>query len=314
MTISEVDRVFLTKEVTYSEILMTIKLMDKGKSLGPHGLNIEFYLFYWDIIKDPLYKAISHFLATAQLPKTWGEIYLVLIPKSDNPKLVLDFRPISLCNVSYKIISKLLTNHLKQIIHKIVGKEQSAFLAGKSCFDNIIAAQKIVHSLESEIRNPPRMILKVDIAKAYDMVEWEAVLATLHLMNFPVLWISWIRACMSCARFAILINGQVTQWFDSGRGLRQGDPLSPYLFLLISQNLSAMLNHALYQNWIPGFDGRLNVNFNHLMFTDDLIIVTRASRSAARACRVCLDTYRDLTGQMPNANKSNIYFPSCENS
>lgn len=146
-TVSDEDGVFLTKVVTYDEIRATIKSMARGKSPGPDGLNVEFYLFYWDIIKEPLFKAISHFFSNAHFPKAWGQTFIVLIPKSDNPISVLDFRPISLCNVSYKIIAKLLTNRLKRIIHKIVGKEQSAFLAGKSCFDNIIAAQEIVHSL-----------------------------------------------------------------------------------------------------------------------------------------------------------------------
>lgn len=86
-----------------------------------------------------------------------------------------------------------MTNRLK-----LVGHEQSAFLTGKSSFDNIIIVQEIVHSLESDTGNPPRMFLKIDMAKAYDMVEWEVVLATLHLMNFPAIWIKWIRAYISC--------------------------------------------------------------------------------------------------------------------
>lgn len=103
----------MTKPVFYKEILSTNKSIVKGKSLGPNGLNVEFYLFYWDIIKDPLFRAISHFLNTSQLPSSWGKTFLVLIPKSNNPKFVLDFMPISLCNVFYKIISKILTSPLK---------------------------------------------------------------------------------------------------------------------------------------------------------------------------------------------------------
>lgn len=183
------DSSCLTKPISYGEILSTIKLMAKGKSSGRDGLNVEFYLFHWDIIKAPLFKAISHFFLTPSLPKSWGKTFTILIPKSDNPKTVMDFRPITLCNVSYKIISKILTNRLKLVMHKLVGKEQSAFLAGKSSFDNFIVVQEIVHSLESDTRNPPRMMLKIDIAKAYDMVEWEVALATSHLMNFPEIWI-----------------------------------------------------------------------------------------------------------------------------
>lgn len=270
--------------------------MVNGKGLGPNGLNVEFYLFYWDIIKEPLFKAITHFLTSAQLPSSWGKTFIVLIPKLDKP------RTVSLCNVSYKIVSKILTNSLKHVMHKIVGQEQSSFLAWKSSFDNIIAIQEIVYSLESDIESPPRMILKVNIAKAYDMIEWETILATLHLLNFLTLWINWIRACISNASFALLINGHV------GRGLRQGDPLFPYLFLLVSQNLSAKLNNSLVHYWIPGFDERLNRNFNHLMFADDLVIVSKASRSVAKSCKLCLTIYNDQIGQ--TLMRANLPFTS----
>lgn len=146
-----------------------------------------------------------------------------------------------------------------------------------------------MHSLDYDTDRPPRMILKVDIAKAYDMVELKVVLAILHLMNFPAMWINWIRVYLSTANFTLVINGHVSSWFPSGRGLRQGDPLSPYLFLLVSQNMLALLNHALHRNWIPGFDDRLSRNFNDLIFANNLIIVTRASRAVAKACKLCMN-------------------------
>lgn len=163
--------------------------------------------------------------------------------------------------------------------------------------------QEIVHSLESDSSSPPRMFLKIDITKAYDIVEWEAVLATLHPMNFWAVWGNWIWACMSSASFALLINGQARNWFSSVRGLRQRHPLSPYLFFLVSQNLATMLNHALQHHWIPWFDNRLNLNFNHLMFVDDLIIVMEVFRAVARVCKLCLPMYKDLIGQMANVKK-----------
>lgn len=122
-SISAKDCSCLTKPISYIEILSTIKSMAKGKSPRPNGLNVEFYLFYWGIIKKPLFRAIFHFFLTATLPSSWGKTFIFLIPKSNKPKTVTDFRTISLCNVSYKIILKILTNHLKHVMHKLIGQE-----------------------------------------------------------------------------------------------------------------------------------------------------------------------------------------------
>lgn len=107
-----------------------------------------------------------------------------------------------------------------------------------------------------------------------------------------------------------MVNGIPYPWIKPSRGIRQGDTISSYLFILISQNLSSMLNFALRQNMIPGFNQNLNHNFNHLMYADDLILITRANRNTARNIKLCLNIYRKLTGQFPNSSKSAIYFPS----
>lgn len=114
------------------------------------------------------------------------------------------------------------------------------------------------------------MLLNIDIAKAYGMIECDVVLATLHLMNFPPVWINWIKACMSTARIAILVNGHVTSWFSSGRRLRHEDP-RPLICSFLSHKTLIHVENAFKQNWIPGFDARLSVNFNHLMFFANLL-------------------------------------------
>lgn len=139
-------------------------------------------------------------------------------------------------------------------------------------FDNIIALQEIVHSLEKDFNNPPRMLVKIDIEKTYDTISQNAILATLIKMNFPDKWISQIKTYISSTSLSILVNGIPYPWIKPSRGIRQGDTISSYLFILISQNLSSMLNFALRQNMIPGFNQNLNHNFNHLMYADDLEI------------------------------------------
>lgn len=166
------------------------------------------------------------------------------------------------------------------MIHNLVGQEQNGFLPGRSAYDNIIAAQEIAHTSESNSPSLPRMILKIDIEKAFDTLEWIDVLATLRKMNFPDKWISWIQATLSSTSFSFIVNDQRSSWISSSHGVRQGDPLSSLLFLLTSQTLTTILNKALHLNMIQGFSNSLSRNFNHLIFADDLILVTSASRKS----------------------------------
>ncbi|XP_039118053.1 uncharacterized protein LOC120253920 [Dioscorea cayenensis subsp. rotundata] len=174
----------------------------------------------------------------------------------------------------------------------------------------IIAAQEIAHSLETEKDVPPRMICKIDIEKAFDNVEWPAIIATLQRMLFPENWITWISSYLNSASFSFLVNGHPTSWILSSRGVRQGDPISPLLFILVSQNLSAILNRALQLDMIHGFNQNLSKNFNHLLFADDLILITKATRRNARNCLLCLNVYQNLTGQKQNLSKSALYVRS----
>ncbi|XP_039130949.1 uncharacterized protein LOC120267377 [Dioscorea cayenensis subsp. rotundata] len=261
-------------------------------------------------IGDSLFAAINHFFTNSTLPSSWGKTFIALIPKKDNPSSISDYRPISLCNVCLKVISKILANRLKLVLPSLIEREQAGFVSGRYPFDNIIALQEVVHTLENDCKNPPRMLIKIDVEKAYDTISWSAILATLIKMNFPSIWISWIKTCLTSAFFAFLINGSHTPWISSSRGIHQGDPISSYLFILVAQNFTFMLNYVLTNGLIPGFDNRLRINFNHLMFVDDLVIITHASRTAARSIKFCLDFFGRVSGQFPNASKSAIYFPS----
>lgn len=129
-------------------------------------------------------------------------------------------------------------------------------------------------------------------------------------MNFPSVWISWIRTCISSSSFSFLINVQHSSWIHSTCGFRQGDPISSYLFILVSQILTTKLNYALNRNYIPSFDSTLNINFNHLMYADDLILISHASRCVARNFNLCLSMYDKLTGQHSNFNKLAVYLPT----
>lgn len=180
------------------------------------------------------------------------------------------------------------------MLPKLISPEQFGFLAYRSTFDNILSIHKIAQSIETDRINPPRMLLKIDIEKVFDTIEWNCILVTLLIMGFPDLWISWIHS------FSFLINGHPSKWIYSSRGVRQGDPISPLFFLLVTQNLLAILNHTLHINFFSGFDPELSLNFNHLMFVDDLILITKASRQSAKNILFCLNLYANFSGQHPN--------------
>lgn len=129
-------------------------------------------------------------------------------------------------------------------------------------------------------------------------------------MNFPTIWIAWIKSCISTPSYSLLINGHPSKSIKVSKGVWQGDPLSSYLFILVSQNLTALLNYALKLGIIPGFNPDLHHNLSHLMYTDDLVLITKSFRSVARNINFSLSIYPKLTGQKPNQNKSAVFLLS----
>lgn len=119
---------------------------------------------------------------------------------------------------TFKLISKISTNWLKRVISNLIGPEQNGFLAGKSFVDNILAIQQIANSLENDTHSMPRMMVKVDIKKAYDCLDCSAIIATLRKMNFPEIWVDWIRACLTSSSFSFLINVQPSLWIKACMG------------------------------------------------------------------------------------------------
>ncbi|XP_021759598.1 uncharacterized protein LOC110724485 [Chenopodium quinoa] len=199
-----------------------------------------------------------------------------------------EFRPISCCNVIYKIISKMMANKWKGFLGEVVSQNQSAFVPKRLITDNAIVAFEIFHNMKRGGGGGAGNIsLKLDMSKAYDRVEWSFLGMVMKKMGFSEMWISRIMACLESVNFSFKINGKISGSVSPTRGLRQGDPISPYLFLLCADAFSTLLNKAATNNLIHGAricKGAPRVS--HLFFADDSILFARAN---VQECSVIAD-------------------------
>lgn len=179
-------------------------------------------------MKDDLVRLTDEFHANGKMVKGYNSSYIVLIPKKDGACHVKDFWPISLIGSMYKIIAKVLARRMKSVMEKLIGESQSAFLVGKNILGGAVILNEILEEARRNKRS--RLILKVDFAKAHDSIDWSYLFEMLRLMNFLNKWVGWMKSCVSSASANVLVNGSPSGEFQLERGLRQGNPLSPFCF------------------------------------------------------------------------------------
>jgi hypothetical protein len=222
------------------------------------------------------------------------------------------FRPISLCNVIYKTISKVLANRLKSVLPSIISESQSAFVPGRLISDNILVAFESLHYMKNKRKGKStHMAAKLDMSKAYDRVEWGYLEAIMVKMGFHERWVSLIMNCLTSVRYAVLFNGSTAETFLPTRGIRQGDPLSPYLFLLCAEGLTALLCKANLDFSLRGIAVcRNGPRVTHLMFADDCMLFFRANIEECQVVIDILSQYEEASGQKLNNDKTSIFYSS----
>lgn len=191
-----------------AEIFDTLLSLGSTKAPGPDGILALFFKEYWRIVGRDVVSMVHDFFNGGRLLAELNHTFLVLIPKVDHAQTVSQFRPISLCNVSYKIIAKLLASRLKRFLPRMISMHQSAFVPGRLIQDNSIMAHEIFHSFQSKKSKKGSMALKIDMSKAYDRMEWDLILLALKMYGFSPRWIGWIRECLSSVSYSILLNGK----------------------------------------------------------------------------------------------------------
>ncbi|XP_016207070.1 uncharacterized protein LOC107647514 [Arachis ipaensis] len=232
-------------EVLPSEEEIKEAVWDCGSSKAPgsDGYNMNFIKKCWDDIGPEFSAAVLWFFQSAQLPTDANVTWVTLVPKVEGAKEVKDFRPISIVGCLYKVISKVLVRRMRSVMPGLVGQTQTAFVQGRKIHDGALIACETVHWLNA--RKMKAVIIKLDFQKAYDRVRWSFVDIVLQKMGFGQRWRNWVKECVTTATMSVLVNGTPSKPFKIERGLRQGDPISPLLFVLVVEVLHRMLGEAV---------------------------------------------------------------------
>eukprot|EP00253_Pinus_taeda_P003328 PITA_03328 len=296
----------LNQEITEDEIKKTIWTLQPDKSPGPDGFPINFYRDFWYLIKKDLVKMLRGIQRKKKMGGFTNSTFLALIPKETRPTTFSRFRPISLCNTSYKIFAKIIASRLQPLLPSLISENQGGFLSNRQIHDSIILVQEAIHSSIS--RQEKGFVLKLDLANAFDRVRHSFLFAVLRKIGFSSSFISTIAACISDPWISPLINGRACDAFQSSRGLRQGCPLSPYLFILMADSISRALDYNRRVGLISGIKyGNGVKNINHSQFADDTLLIGGASTTIAKRFKALLDKFMEFSGGEINYQKSCIY-------
>eukprot|EP00253_Pinus_taeda_P023477 PITA_23477 len=264
--VSREDNINRNRPVTEEEVSKVLKDMQNGKVLGPDGFNVDFFKACWDIVKQDILNVVEDSKGSKTILKALNASFFSLIPKQDSAQMADKYKPIALCNVVYKIISNVVANILKPLLPSLVSEEQSSYVEGRQILNNIFQAHEVVHSLTSK---------------------------------------KCVVALVTTSKFSILVNSSPSEIFIPSRGLRKGDPLSPFLFILMMEGLVWSIKHAKAMDKIKGLQLTKNVQaLTHQQFVDDTMLQGIPTLKEALAYNQILNVFAMARDMDVNISKS----------
>ena len=279
------------------------------QALGPDVLHAGFFQKFWLMVGKLVMAEIKMVFVEKRVLEYLNKTHISLIPKVQGPKMLGNYRPISLCNSVYKVLTKIIVARLRPHLGKLISPFQTAFVPGRRGSDNVIIAQEIIHSVSKKKRGVGYMVLKIDLEKAYDKIEWSFIRDMLMRVNLPMDLRDIIMSCVSSVSTSILFNGEALDPIYPSRGIRQGDPLSPYLFIMCMDYLGQLIEEKCHANlWQPVKASQSGPSFSHLLFADDILLFAKADHINCSAIRDVLDEFCNLSGQSLSEAKSRVYF------
>ena len=309
--LEEEDRVRMDGDVTEEEVHVGLWSLKPFKAPGPDGLHAGFYQHFWMVVKNSVFNEVKGIFEKGCVPSYLNETLISLIPKCQNPETLNNYRPISLCNSVYKIVSKILVARIRLLLSSLISPVQTAFVPGRRCTDNVLIAQELFHALDKKKGRMGFMAVKLDLEKAYDRLEWCFIHKVFQAFHFPPKISKLIMSYVSSSSTSILINGGALERFEPSRGIRHGDPLSSYLFILCMEYLGHLIKQkCVAGDWTPLKASKDNMGISYLFFADDIILFSKADRRGCEAISEVLEKFCSESGQKISSDKSRIYFSS----
>lgn len=304
--LSEQEQEFLIRPFRIEELDKVIKEAKPNTAPCPDGFDVHFYRVFWPQVRNDLFEMLL-MLHNEELDlKRLNYGVITLVPKSSEPTDIRHFRPICVLNDCFKFISKVVTNRMTEVANSVISPTQTAFIPGRFILEGCVIIHEVMHELKR--KKGKGILFKIDFEKAYDRVSWPFLFEVMERKRFPPKWINWVKACVRGGRVCVNVNGERSDFFRTYRGLRQGDPLSPLLFNLVSDALAGILDCAKNANKLSGlvpeiFPGGIT----HLQYADDTVICIPWDEREIITTKFLLYCFEEMAGMKINYHKSEVF-------
>lgn len=303
--ISRETKAGLEQSFRTEEVVTALHSLKEDKAPGPNGFPSRFYVEFWDTIGTDVMEVMREFHESASWCRSLIASFISLIPKKAGVEEIKDYRPISVVGKMYKLLAKVLSNRLVEVLGEVISENQCAFIRGRKIVDCSLIANELVDTMRKKRRS--RVMCQLDMEKAYDHINWGFLDSVMRRMGFGRKWRNRMQVCISSPSFSILLNGASESFFKSSRGLRKGDPLTPFLFILVMEGLSKLILKAehvgMVEAWEVSHDG---LRISILQFAEDTLLFMKVDVEQVQVIRCLLLLFEVASGLKVNLSKSTI--------
>ncbi|XP_062085745.1 uncharacterized protein LOC133791852 [Humulus lupulus] len=301
------QQVSLVKPFSTKEVKEAFFGINSIKSPGPDGFGSGFFKALWSELETEISAAVLDFFEYGVLSEEINKATISLVPKIETPSRAADYRPIACCTSIYKCISKMLCSRLALVLPSLVNQNQGAFVKNRLLAHNILILQDIIKGYKRK-NISPRCVFKIDLSKAYDMLDWNFLEDILIEFRFPAKFIKWVMDCLKDPTYLLLMNGKVQGEFRGRKGLRQGDPISPLLFVLAMEYCTRLFQQASMNKGYRFHPKCKHLKIVNLCFADDLVIFCKGVHNSVQIIKESFSDFCCASGLTANKDKSQVYF------